>query len=227
MTTYTWPTTWKPTAFEMRPVPNVRAYGNPFAPSSTQVTNLAGCYWTLRMTLPLGISDADGAEKEAFLARLYGPTHKVAIPNLKRPVPRGTLRDGTVAAWNTTAPATATWTTASAAAVTWYAGQPALASAMAQYATTGTIKTVAGRTLLAGDMFAIGTQTVMQLVDTVADGSGNMSIEFTPEARQSFAAYTAVSWNRPTVNFRLRGDVPVVWEPGIYLPIELDLIEAT
>ena len=74
-------------------------------------------------------------------------------------------------------------------------------------------------------------QTVMYVgsVTLVADGNGDMGVvEFAPSARSAMAAWGAITWDRPTINFRLRDGKtpPVTWAPGRFEGITLDLVEA-
>lgn len=228
MTTYTWPANLKPVAFEMRVMPNERVFRSAFNPAAAQVVDMGGDYWMCTMTLPLGNTDAGGAEIEALLARLRGSQNCVALYHLKRPLPRGTMRgaetinvvNGSLAAVNVV--------NGSLAAVTVVAGTPMLATAIQQFATSGTISCRPGRTLAAGDLFGCGGQLFMQLTDTVADANGQMSIEFAPAARSTLITGSLVSIDRPTAAFRLRegSAPPVTWRPGMYEGITLDLVEA-
>lgn len=81
-------------------------------------------------------------------------------------------------------------------------------------------------------MFGVNGQTVMYMGTTTAtaDANGDMVIsDFWPEARSAIPAYSRVTWNKPTVNFKLRdgGQVPVVWNPGRFDGPTFDLVEAT
>jgi len=230
MTTYAWPEAWGVNRFQMKVQPNQQAFPSLFSPSTVQVVDLGGDHWVASFTIPSSISKAYGAQLEAFINRLRGRQNSVSLFHMRRPTPRGTLGAGSAATWSTSTPATAIWSTSTPATATWTAGTPALRYALAQFATTGTISTLPGRTMLAGDLFGLANgQTVMQLVDTVADANGDMPIEFAPAARSEVAAFSYVTYDRPTVNFRLRdGDVPpVVWRPGMFEGISLDLVEAT
>jgi hypothetical protein len=138
------------------------------------------------------------------------------------------LRGAVPATWKNNAAATATWKNNAAATATWMAGSPVIAAAIAQLANTATIRTIAGRTLLAGDWIGFGGQLVQIMVTTVADGSGNMPIEFQPRARNAIAAGTPVLWNAPTANFILKPgtpNVPTSWTPGMVDGATIELIE--
>lgn len=219
---------WEATRFEMRVMPNVRSFSSPLSPSSTQVVDLGGDYWMASLDLGPARSVAEAAIREAFFDRLNGGVNTIALWHLKRPTPRGTMGDGNVAAWNTTTPSTATWTTSGAQPVTWYASQPALAAAVAAGATSLTIQTIAGRTLLAGDHIGVvNGQCLRNMVDATADGSGLLTLtEVRPAVRSALGIYSAVTFTRPTVNFRVNGPVPVVYRPGFSEALTLELIES-
>lgn len=231
MTTYAWPEAWSANRFEMRVQPNERVFRSVFNPASVQVVDAGGDYWVASLSIPAGIYASKGAEIEAFLNRLRGSQNFLSLYHLKRPLPRGTMRGGVVASWSAASAAAATWSTASAATAVWYAGTPALRDPVAQFATTCVIRTRPGYTLEPGDLIGFITgQAVMYVGEStlVADGSGDMQVEFAPSARQAMSSGDAVSWDRPTVKFRLRDGAapPVVWRPGQYEGITLDLVEA-
>lgn len=229
MTTYAWPG-WGATQFEMRVMPNQQVFPSLFSPSTAQVVDLGGDYWTAVVTIPLGVTVSGGAAVEAFVDRLRGSQHSVALWHMRRPQPLGTMRDGSAAAWTTSVPSAATWSTSAPATAIWTAGEPALRSAVAQFANAATLTCTVGATLLAGDHIGLPNgQTVRVLADATAGGTGDMAIEFAPSARSAMTAYGRVTWNKPTVNFKLRdgGTVPVVWNPGRFDGPTFDLVEAT
>ena len=142
------------------------------------------------------------------------------------------MRGGTTATWTTTVPSTATWTTTVPSTAVWTAGAPRLRYAVAQFDTSCTLSMLPGYTLAPGDLFGMPNgQTVMYVgsVTLVADGNGDMGVvEFAPSARSAMAAWGAITWDRPTINFRLRDGKtpPVTWVPGRFEGITLDLVEA-
>ncbi len=222
MTAYALPTGWGISRMEMRIESNTRSFSSPYSPSSQQVVDLMGDYWRLSLDIVPGVSLSNGAAVEAFIARLAGPLNTITFYDRLRPHPLGTMRDGAAYSW--------TWTGGafSWGAFSWTYGNPVLRYAVAQFATSATVSTIAGRTLKAGDKIGLPNgQTVMVLADATADSNGDMAIEFRPAARSAMAAYGAVTWDRPTIPFRLTGPVPVTWSPGLYEGFSLDLIEAT
>jgi hypothetical protein len=225
-TAYRWPG-FGVVQFEMRILPNLRVFTGPYTPT-TQVLDLLGERWQVTLTLAPTVDPIEGAAREAFFDRLKGSANLITLWHVKRPLPQGTLGGSAAAVWHTSGSLTANWTTASAQAATWFAGAPIVHADIAQLASTGTIRTLAGRTLRAGDQFSIGGQLVRQMVDTVANGSGLMPIEFQPRARQGIPAGSAVLFDTPTANFMLKPgtpNVPTQWTPGVVEGASIDLIE--
>lgn len=232
MTTYAWPEAWGANSFEMWVQSNQRVFQSAFNPAAVQVLDLGGSFWVASLSIPAGILASKGAQVEAFLNRLRGSQNSLSLYHLKRPLPRGTMRGGTTASWTTSGAAAMNWTTSGAQAMTWTVGSPYTRQAVAQYATSASLYMLPGYTLEPGDLFAFAAtgQTVMYVGDTtlVADGSGLMTVEFAPEARFAVPAFTPITFDRPTVNFRLRDGKPpaVTWKPGRFEGITLDLVEA-
>lgn len=231
MTTYAWPEAWGANRLEMTVQPNERVFRSAFNPASAQVVDVGGDYWVASLSIPAGIAASKGAEIEAFLARLRGSRDFLSLYHLKRPVPRGTMRGGTTATWTTTVPSAANWSTTVPSAAVWTGGAPRLRYAVAQFATSCTLSMLPGYTLAPGDLFGLPNgQTVMYVGSStlVADGNGDMAVEFAPSARSAMAAWGAIVWDRPSVSFRLRDGKtpPVTWVPGRYEGITLDLVEA-
>jgi len=226
MTVYAWPAGWPIETFEMRVKPSAFVSMGPYSPYA-QVADLAAETWEAQITLPAGVDNELGAAHEAFFDRLNGPYNQISLHHLRRPEPLGTLRDGvTVLAYNVT-PVVVPVVNAAAATVPTISGSPTVVTAIAQGGGTATIRTVIGRTLKAGDHVAFGGQTVRAMADATADGTGLMSLEFKPRARAAIAAYSAVTWSRPTVNFMLKsGSVPTVWRQGMFDAKSFDLVEA-
>jgi len=232
LSTYDWPDTraWLPNRFEMRVQPNTRVFTSPYS-ADLQAIDLLGERWAVTLSLPPGTDHATGAAREAFFDRLSGPVHKVRIWNFKRPVPLGTLReDGAVASVVNASAAAVTVRNASSAVVTVRYGTPINTAAIAQLANTATLCAPPGRTLMAGDHAGLPNgQNVRIMANAVANGSGQMTIEFMPRARSAMAAYAGpIVLNKPTVTMVLKGDgVPTPWAPGgVFDGASLDLIES-
>jgi hypothetical protein len=226
MTVYAWPVGWALDAFQMRIKPSAFVSSGPYSPYA-QVTDLVGEVWIAQIDLQPGVENVEGAAREAFFDRLNGPFNQISLYHLRRPEPLGTLRDGVavnaVNASSTVVPVV----NASAVTVPTISGSPVVLNAIARGEGTATVRTVIGRTLRAGDHVALGSQTVRVMADATANGSGQMAIEFRPRARAAIAAYSAITWNRPTVNFTLKaGGVPTVWRQGMFEGTSIELVEA-
>lgn len=93
MTTYAWPYLdgWIPNQWEMRVMPNVATFTSPLS-KSVQAIDLLGERWRIVMGLPPGTDPLIGGALEAFFDRLHGPVNLIAIGNLQRRAPLGTMR---------------------------------------------------------------------------------------------------------------------------------------
>lgn len=227
MTTYDWPASFRPDRFEMRVLHNTRVFTSPFS-STSQVLNYTGERWIVTVSLPLGNDDAFGGAIEAYLDRLNGPANRIRLWNMKRPIPLGTMQDGGGSAqWKTNTSANATWQTSAPAAATWSYIGPTLYAAVAAGSGLIPLARSPGTTLKAGDNFGIGTQLYRAMTDYVFDAAGQALVEVQPRARAALAISSAVTCTKPTADFMAKTDgAPVVWRPGMYESISLDLIEA-
>lgn len=139
---------------------------------------------------------------QTMMMQLRGKTNQLALWNMGRPLPLGTMR-----------------------------GTMTMAAA-AQGATALTITATgqAAKTLIAGDFLGFGTgqtqQVVMVVADAVSNGSGVITVTVEPPLRNAFVASTAVTWDRPKALFR-NTDSMAKWdyEPGKISGMSLDLIE--
>lgn len=140
---------------------------------------------------------------QAVMLQLRGRVNQLALWNMGRPTPAGTMR-----------------------------GAMALSAAAEQGATALSISSPgqAGKTLLAGDYLGLGDgltqQVVMVLEDVAADGAGTLSVITDPPLRNDFAGGTTVAWDRPCVLFRRKTSVSQ-WDyaPGQVGGMMLDLLE--
>jgi hypothetical protein len=223
--TYAWPN-FGVNRFEMRIAHNTRAFISPFS-SSAQVLNYTGERWQTSISLVPGNRPLVGGAIEAFVDRLCGPANRVTLWNLRRPVPLGTLRDGSAISVVNGSSAAVSVVNGSSAAVSVVGGTPVVASQIAAGANSGQIQTFVGRTVEAGDMLGLNGQLVRAMAAGTADGNGLLSIEFQPRARAAIPAFTVVQWNQPTANFMLKTESPATtWRPGMYESTSLELIEA-
>lgn len=197
MTTYAWPSGWGVRAFEMRVIPNLRSFSNPYS-AGTSVVDLLGERWAVRLDLPPAFSAIEGAAREAYFDRLKGMAHTVALWHLRLPAPQGTMR-----------------------------GSPTLAASVAQLANTASVQTTAGATVRAGDMLGLAGQLVRVMADATANGSGVLAIEFQPRARVAMSSGAAVTWDKPTTPMMLRSatGVPTAWVPGYADGTSVEFVE--
>lgn len=175
---------------------------------ASQVRLLAPPRWTLALVQPDKLTLPEAGAWAALLVQLRGRANVLAAWDPVRQAPLGTLRGAlTLAA---IAPAGAT-----AATLAGGAGQ-------------------AGATLLAGDWLQIATglgssQLVMNTLDAVADGAGNIAINFEPPLRLAYAAATAVRWDKALAYYRAQADA-VSWRYAgrglLATGMAMDLLEA-
>lgn len=166
-----------------------------------QVLEGAGPLWSTTITAG---RKKDGIGKwQALMLMLRGRTNQLALWNMGRPVPLGSMR-----------------------------GVMALSGAAAQGATALSISSAGqgGKTLLAGDYLGIGTgltqQVVMVLFDAVADGSGAVTVVTEPPLRNAASSGALIVWNRPCALFRRKSSVSQWdYEPGTVGGMMLDLLE--
>ncbi len=226
MTQFAWPD-FGCNRFDMRVAPNFRAFPNPLT-GGAQVADLGGERWVCTLSLVPGKTLAQSGAREAFFDRLLGPKHTIALWHLRRPYPLGTIRDGVVANVVNGSLAAVSVVNGSAQPVTVITGSLSLSSAVAAGASSATLQTVAGRTLEVGDLLGLANgQTVRAMTGGTADANGRLTFEFLPRARTDIAGATAITWNKPTVNFMLKSDgVPTTHRPGYFDGASLELVEA-
>ena len=227
MTVYAWPG-WGASRFELRIIPNLRAFAGPYTPT-TQILDLLGERWAARVDLPPTNNPIEAAAREAFFDRLKGMAHQISLWHLKLTAPQGTLRSDTasVSVVNGGGAAVSVVNGSGSAVSVVNGGPPVLAAAVAQLSNTATINTLAGRTVRAGDMLGLAGQLVRVMADSTANSAGQLAIEFQPRARTAWPIYSAVVWNRPTANFMLKAadGIGTVWIPGFAQSASFELIE--
>ena len=129
---------------------------------------------------------------------MRGQTNTVALYHFARPSPRGTVR-GTLT-------------------LNAYAAQGA-----ASIVVTGC--SPSNGTVLAGDMFGVGGLLLMASGDCSASG-GIITIPITNRLRASQSLGAAVTWNKPTANFRMLATSEVEYMPGSTQGVTFDFGEA-
>jgi len=181
MTTYTWPTPAATGSAFNHAAASVGFIQNQvMSPSmfngNVQVVTLPGARLRAQITFPEH-SYAQRAALEAFLNRVSGMEHRIALFDMSRSVPRGTIALSSVTM-----------------------------SAASQFATTVTLNNCgANATLLAGDWFRVVLSTgLFQMLqatqDFTANGSGVMTLTdgIRPGLRSSVAGGAAVVTDHPT-----------------------------
>jgi hypothetical protein len=137
--------------------------------------------WAVTAEAPAGLA-ANGGGWQALGMQLRGKTNQLALWNIARPVPAGTMR-----------------------------GTMTLDSSAAQGATTLSIVASGqnGKTLLQGDYIGIGSlltqQVVMVVEDATSDGSGVITVTVEPALRNAFLSGESITWNQPKALFRQSG----------------------
>ena len=132
---------------------------------------------------------AAAVAREAFWNKV-GSSNTVRVWHPKWPLPRGTMR-----------------------------GSPKLNANAAKGASSLTILTTAGATLLSSDCLGIGDQLVQVMGDATANGSGVLTVSIIPKLRKAYALNSPIVWDRPRVEMRVLSPVenPYVasYAPGI------------
>lgn len=170
----------------------------------SQTSEIALPNWTA-LLVPVNLTAATYGAWEAQLLKLKGKQNRLALWNLARPAPLGTMR-GTMT----------------------FNGAHAYGDDVLNI--SGGVGE-AGKTLLAGDHLGFGSLTTQQVVkvldDATADGSGNITVNIESVLRNAFAGGAAITWDKPKALFKRRGDVGTntTHQPGVVNGMPLDLIE--
>lgn len=149
------------------------------SPFGSQAVEISGPLWEITINPPPALEANSGAWK-ALTMQLAGKVNQLAIWDMNRPEPIGTMR-----------------------------GTMTLNADIAQGATSMSIiaSGQAGTTLVNGDLIGIGTGTQQQVVmvtnNPTADGSGIIAVNFAPWVRNAFAGGYAVTWSKPAALFRM------------------------
>lgn len=162
---------------------------------SEQTVDLLNDRWTISMTLPRRGSD-DQASIEAFMNAMRGMTNTCNLWHFKRRQPRGTMRGTPICN---------------------YAPQ---GSASLTFPNAGI-----GATLLAGDLVGISGLLLMVQSDCAADGGGSMVVPLVNRIRTAITGGAAVTWDKPTVPFRMLSTGSVNYQPGYADGVSLDFAE--
>jgi hypothetical protein len=199
MSIITLPTWFDVAECEMSLVPEVRGFSGPFG-GPTEVQDLLGDRWRMRVTLP----DGDftwGGRTEALMNRLRGGVDWLRLYHLAKPAPRGTAR-----------------------------GSMVLSGAVAQGASALTISGVAASsTLRAGDMLGHNSEQLFQVFeDATANVSGVITVNLANRARKAIASGQAIVWDKPSIPFQLTdtSGVPTAFIRGRARGQQVEFVEA-
>jgi hypothetical protein len=152
----------------------------------SQAVEVSAPRWVCELAV-VPLRESEAGAWQAFLLSLNGGVNQLALWNIRRPAPLGTMR-----------------------------GSMVLNAAAAQGDKVLDITAglgQAGKTLLAGDLLQVGSgatqQVVMVATSTTADGTGRIVIDFAQPLRNAFAGGAAVVWDRACALFRqTSGDGP-------------------
>ena len=196
MSTITRPAQFIPRACTLMLATNQRVSASPFG-GSEQAVDMLNDRWMMSVDLPPS-SHANAAWLEAFIGAMRGQTNVVALYHFARSQPRGTAR-----------------------------GTMLINGAVAQGAASIAIDGISPSTgtLLAGDMLGVSGQLFMVAADVTAAG-GAATVSIVNRVRVAIADNAAVTWDRPTVLFRLVSSPSVAFAPGLATPTGLDFAEA-
>jgi hypothetical protein len=162
---------------------------------SEQVVDLLNDRWMISMSLPKR-TRAQAAAIEAFINAMRGMTNTVNLYHFGRKTPRGTM-----------------------------VGSPTCNAASQGAASVTLASAGAGATLLAGDMIGVSGQLLQVAADATANGSGVITVTLVNRLRAAITGGSAVTWDRPTVPFRLVSSPAVLHVPGYAESVSLDFAE--
>lgn len=172
------------------------------SPFGSQAVDVSTPLWSVELSgVPVRFEEADRIQ--AFLESLDGYRNQLALWNLARPVPKGTMR-----------------------------GVMTLADSVTQGAVQLeiTASTEAGKTVLTGDLLGIGSgltqQVVRVMADATADGTGTITVTIGTPLRNAFNAGEPVIWDKPKALFRQSAIADgIEYAPGIANAWTLQLLE--
>jgi hypothetical protein len=149
------------------------------SPFGTQSVDVRSPWWTATLSAPVGY-EKDSGVWQKLLLQLRGSTNQLAMHNLARPVPLGTMRGS----------------------MSTYFFNYAVGTSNISIVASGQ----SGKTLVVGDFLGVGSGTTQQVVEVIsnstADGSGIINVDFEPPLRNAFTAGTPITWDKPKVLFR-------------------------
>jgi hypothetical protein len=151
-----------------------------------------------RVTMGMPVARAESAgAREAFVSALARSGDWVRLWHFARPIPLGTMR-----------------------------GSPTAGAAL-RGATTLTVNTTPGATLLPGDMLGVAGQLVQAAYPgATANGSGTATVPLVMPLRLPLTAGAPVTWRQPDGTFQVVGDFGAEYvAPRVQLGPELTFLE--
>jgi len=174
---------------------NTQVFSSPLTQSVSTV-EIPGARWKAQFRLA-DFEEADATLVQVMLMQLRGRVNRLALYNLARPLPRGTI-----------------------------AGTP-LVNGASQTGTSLAIDgCTVGTTLKKGDFFSVNGELKMATADSTVNGSGQMTLTFEPPLRAAPDDNDAITTTRPTALFMLESDEQM-WstKPGVRTDFTISLIE--
>lgn len=153
----------------------------------SQSIEVSAPLWETTISAPTQYESTSGAWQTLVMS-LKGQVNQLALYNIARPAPLGTMR-----------------------------GTMTLNAGAAQGATTLSIAASEqnAKTLKQGDYLGLGSGTTQQVVVVMADatsnGSGVISVTIEPPIRNAFSSGAAITWDKPCALFR-RSDSKSSWD---------------
>lgn len=162
---------------------------------SVDTLELPGARWVFDLDFD-GAYFSEQAEREALWTQMGGQSNRMALYHFVRPAPRGTMR-----------------------------GSPTLSATAAAGATSLSISTTTGNTLLRGDMLKVGSQLVQVVADATSSG-GVLTAAIRPALRAQVASGQPVTWDKPTSLFIPSGPVAIPYGAVLGEGFSVEMVEA-
>lgn len=165
------------------------------AGGSEQVVDQLNDRWRVLLTYTAR-NRASAGSLDAFLASMRGQTNTVGLWHFARPQPLGTMR-----------------------------GTPVLSAPALQGASSISIFTSAGGTVLAGDMLGVAGLLLQAQSDATANGSNVMTLPIVNRLRTALAGSAPVVWDQPLVQCTLISNSGQQYTPGVADAVSCEFIE--
>lgn len=207
------------------------------AGGASQVRLFGPPRWTVTMRSPRAVSTQEAVQWEALLLKARGRVNHVAVHDVNRPVPRGTLRGAPFLLASLPAGSTsAVIVGATAGSVgTWLQGDPLQFGAGVGTSQLVRVmddaETVPAASSAGANWVNGSAQTSVWVNGTAQvagwDTSGKVTVTFEPPTRIDFAAGTAVTWNKPVAYFKQTADATAwsYYSPRVQQGFTFDGIE--